>query len=267
MRARLRAVTDAGFDETVAILGGTGDQGLGLALRFAKAGRPVAIGSRKLDRALAAEAKSWRPCRARIVGAIASAPQLVVRRFAEAAEGHSALGKRTSATTPSSSRTRVRTAEFHSPSRSSPVSSSRPKLPSSVEKRVASLHGLALCRASGLLRFRPLQIVIAIGSADIGDVVVRPGCGVSVARDDDLSAVGGNAALGARDCHCPSPSTAIFCFAASAAMRRGVEKLLGSFSSMDFSLEKHLRSNAAGHRASCRPQNRLSAEGPRSVRQ
>lgn len=38
----------------IAILGGTGDQGLGLALRFAKAGRPVLVGSRKLDRALAA---------------------------------------------------------------------------------------------------------------------------------------------------------------------------------------------------------------------
>ena len=40
--------------ETVAILGGTGDQGLGLAYRFAAAERPVAIGSRKLERALAA---------------------------------------------------------------------------------------------------------------------------------------------------------------------------------------------------------------------
>ena len=38
----------------IAILGGTGDQGLGLALRFAKAGRPVVVGSRKLDRAVAA---------------------------------------------------------------------------------------------------------------------------------------------------------------------------------------------------------------------
>jgi NADPH-dependent F420 reductase len=38
----------------IAILGGTGDQGLGLALRFAKAGRPVVIGSRKLDRATTA---------------------------------------------------------------------------------------------------------------------------------------------------------------------------------------------------------------------
>lgn len=40
--------------EAIAILGGTGDQGLGLALRFARAGRPVVIGSRKEDRASAA---------------------------------------------------------------------------------------------------------------------------------------------------------------------------------------------------------------------
>ncbi|MCP5056632.1 MAG: NADPH-dependent F420 reductase [bacterium] len=40
--------------DAIAILGGTGDQGLGLALRFAKAGRSVVIGSRKEDRALTA---------------------------------------------------------------------------------------------------------------------------------------------------------------------------------------------------------------------
>ena len=40
--------------EVVAILGGTGDQGLGLAYRFAAAGRPLRIGSRKLERARAA---------------------------------------------------------------------------------------------------------------------------------------------------------------------------------------------------------------------
>jgi NADPH-dependent F420 reductase len=40
--------------EAIAILGGTGDQGLGLALRFARAGRPVLIGSRKAERAVAA---------------------------------------------------------------------------------------------------------------------------------------------------------------------------------------------------------------------
>ncbi len=40
--------------EAVAILGGTGEQGLGLAYRFAVAGRPVRIGSRREDRALEA---------------------------------------------------------------------------------------------------------------------------------------------------------------------------------------------------------------------
>ncbi len=39
-------------NDAIAILGGTGDQGLGLALRFAKAGRPVVIGSRKVERAV-----------------------------------------------------------------------------------------------------------------------------------------------------------------------------------------------------------------------
>jgi NADPH-dependent F420 reductase len=38
--------------DVVAILGGTGEQGLGLAYRFAAAGRPVRIGSRKEQRAL-----------------------------------------------------------------------------------------------------------------------------------------------------------------------------------------------------------------------
>ncbi len=38
----------------IAILGGTGDQGLGLALRFARAGRTVVIGSRVPERAEAA---------------------------------------------------------------------------------------------------------------------------------------------------------------------------------------------------------------------
>lgn len=43
--------TAAAGNTAIAILGGTGDQGLGLALRFAKAGRPVVIGSRKAERA------------------------------------------------------------------------------------------------------------------------------------------------------------------------------------------------------------------------
>ncbi len=46
--------------QAIAILGGTGDQGLGLALRFARAGRSVVIGSRKAERAVhaAEEVKS-----------------------------------------------------------------------------------------------------------------------------------------------------------------------------------------------------------------
>lgn len=43
-----------GVKEAVAILGGTGEQGLGLAYRFAAAGRRVRIGSRSLERALGA---------------------------------------------------------------------------------------------------------------------------------------------------------------------------------------------------------------------
>jgi len=43
--------------EAIVILGGTGDQGLGLALRFAHAGRPVVIGSRKHERAVEAAEK------------------------------------------------------------------------------------------------------------------------------------------------------------------------------------------------------------------
>lgn len=50
----MRLVADPNFDDAIAILGGTGEQGLGLALRFAKAGRPVAIGSRNPERADAA---------------------------------------------------------------------------------------------------------------------------------------------------------------------------------------------------------------------
>ena len=41
-------------EKSIAILGGTGDQGLGLALRFTAAGTPVVIGSRKHERAMEA---------------------------------------------------------------------------------------------------------------------------------------------------------------------------------------------------------------------
>ena len=40
--------------ETVAILGGTGDLGTGLAIRWSKAGYNIVIGSRTLDKAQAA---------------------------------------------------------------------------------------------------------------------------------------------------------------------------------------------------------------------
>jgi NADPH-dependent F420 reductase len=50
-------MADAMNERVIAILGGTGDQGLGLALRFARAGRPVVIGSRKLERAVEAAGK------------------------------------------------------------------------------------------------------------------------------------------------------------------------------------------------------------------
>jgi NADPH-dependent F420 reductase len=44
-------------DQTVGVLGGTGPQGKGLALRWAKAGIPVVIGSRKTERAEATAAE------------------------------------------------------------------------------------------------------------------------------------------------------------------------------------------------------------------
>ena len=47
-------MSDSSDPKAIAILGGTGDQGLGLAFRFAAAGRPVVIGSRKEERALTA---------------------------------------------------------------------------------------------------------------------------------------------------------------------------------------------------------------------
>ena len=52
-----------GMQDAIAILGGTGDQGPGLAQRFARAGREVVIGSRKLDKAerVAAEVKEAVP--------------------------------------------------------------------------------------------------------------------------------------------------------------------------------------------------------------
>ena len=52
----LTSATMTDSNETIAILGGTGDQGLGLALRFCRSGRRVVIGSRKAERAVEAAA-------------------------------------------------------------------------------------------------------------------------------------------------------------------------------------------------------------------
>ena len=45
------SVPESLSDTTVAVLGGTGPQGRGLARRFAAAGLPVVIGSRSAERA------------------------------------------------------------------------------------------------------------------------------------------------------------------------------------------------------------------------
>jgi hypothetical protein len=72
--------------QTIAIIGGTGPQGKGLALRFARAGVPVAIGSRDGDRAaqIASELASKLGDDAAPItghtneGAVAAAPRMVI---------------------------------------------------------------------------------------------------------------------------------------------------------------------------------------------
>jgi NADPH-dependent F420 reductase len=64
-------------EKTVAIIGGTGDQGFGLALRWAKAGRRVVIGSRDPARAEQAAA--------RVKAAVGAAAQVEGRENAQAA--------------------------------------------------------------------------------------------------------------------------------------------------------------------------------------
>ena len=80
---------------TLAFLGGTGDQGRGLARRYALAGHPVVIGSRSAERAqtAATELAADLPAEAQISGAAnldaASAADIVV--VAVPWEGHGAL--------------------------------------------------------------------------------------------------------------------------------------------------------------------------------
>jgi 8-hydroxy-5-deazaflavin:NADPH oxidoreductase len=79
--------------KTVAVLGGTGPQGRGLARRFAAAGLPVVIGSRSADRAAAAAAELASATGGNVTGAdnagAATAGDLVV--VAVPWEGHGEL--------------------------------------------------------------------------------------------------------------------------------------------------------------------------------
>jgi len=69
--------------ETIAILGGTGDLGTGLAIRWAKAGHAIIIGSRTQEKADAAVAELKKispqtPAKAMVNGAAAAAGDIVV---------------------------------------------------------------------------------------------------------------------------------------------------------------------------------------------
>ncbi len=65
---------------TIGILGGTGDQGRGLARRFAAAGNPVIIGSRSAERAAEAAASlgEWLPVRGSANADAAAAADVVI---------------------------------------------------------------------------------------------------------------------------------------------------------------------------------------------
>jgi NADPH-dependent F420 reductase len=70
-------------NETIAILGGTGDLGTGLAIRWAKAGHAIIIGSRTQEKADAAVAELKKispqtPAKAMVNGAAAAAGDIVV---------------------------------------------------------------------------------------------------------------------------------------------------------------------------------------------
>jgi 8-hydroxy-5-deazaflavin:NADPH oxidoreductase len=73
----------------IGILGGTGDQGRGLAARFAAAGNPVIIGSRSAERAEAAAASLGLPVRGMANADAAGAADIVI--VAVPWEGHGSL--------------------------------------------------------------------------------------------------------------------------------------------------------------------------------
>jgi 8-hydroxy-5-deazaflavin:NADPH oxidoreductase len=74
----------------IGILGGTGDQGRGLAARFAAAGNPVIIGSRSAERAATAAAKVTEEARALAAAAGATEAGLRVRGMANAGAAQAA---------------------------------------------------------------------------------------------------------------------------------------------------------------------------------
>lgn len=82
---------------TIAILGGTGPQGQGLALRFARAGVPVALGSRDAARAaeiageLSAKIEGAAIMGHDNAGAVAAADEMVI--LAVPWSGHNEIGR------------------------------------------------------------------------------------------------------------------------------------------------------------------------------
>ncbi|MFF5212643.1 NADPH-dependent F420 reductase [Streptosporangium sp. NPDC000396] len=74
---------------SIGILGGTGDQGKGLARRFAMAGNPVLIGSRSAERAREAAASIGGPVRGAENAAVAAEADVVI--VATPWEGHKSL--------------------------------------------------------------------------------------------------------------------------------------------------------------------------------
>jgi len=86
-------MTDFPTDRTVAVLGGTGPQGRGLARRFTAAGIPVVIGSRDADRAAALAAELAAATGGTVSGAdnATAADQCDVVVVAVPWEGHRAL--------------------------------------------------------------------------------------------------------------------------------------------------------------------------------
>ncbi len=99
--------------------------------------------------------------------------------------GTPALGNSTSATTPSPSRTSVRSGEFHSPSRALPVSAANAAGALLGEQRTILFGRLGARFTRGGEHAHELVVLRAVRGLDVRDVVLGTPRGVSVARDDD----------------------------------------------------------------------------------